>query len=102
MLVNRAYPVVPGIQKIPFKICGWIGIAIYCFFYELEVISACFPVDMSAMAGAQRPVADDALLKKLGMSFLPIWFLASGLNKTMKIIQTIDVFVNCIYIHHTQ
>jgi hypothetical protein len=24
------------------------------------------------------------------------------LNKTMKIIQTIDVFVNCIYIHHTQ
>jgi hypothetical protein len=52
MLVNRAYPVVPGIQKIPFSICGWIGIAIYYFFYELEVISACFPMDMSAMAGS--------------------------------------------------
>jgi hypothetical protein len=55
MSVNRAYPVVPGIQKVPFKICGSIGIAIYCFFYELEVISARFSVDMSAMAGAQRP-----------------------------------------------
>jgi hypothetical protein len=88
MSVNRAYPVAPGIQKIPFKICGWIGIAIYCFFYELEVISSCFPVDMSAMAGAQRPVADDTLLKKLWMSFLPIRFLASGLNKKMEIIQT--------------
>jgi hypothetical protein len=32
-----------GNKKIPFKICGWIGI--YCFFYELEVISACFPVE---------------------------------------------------------
>jgi hypothetical protein len=52
-LVNRAYLVVPGIRKIPFKIGGWIGIAIYCFFYKLEVISACFPV--IAMAGAQRP-----------------------------------------------
>jgi hypothetical protein len=99
MSVNRAYPVVPGIQKIPFKICGWIGIAIYCFFYELEVISAFFPVDMSAMAAAQRPVADDTLLKKLSMHFLPTWFLASGLNKTMEIIQTIDVFVHFIYLH---
>jgi hypothetical protein len=85
----------PGIQKIPFKICGWIGIAIYCFFHELEVISACFPVDMSA----QRPVADDTLLKKLWMSFLPIRFLASGLNKKIEIIQTIDVFVHFIYLH---
>jgi hypothetical protein len=33
------------------------------------------------------------------MSFLPIWFLASGLNKTMEIIQTIDVFVHFIYLH---
>jgi hypothetical protein len=69
------------------------------FFHELEVISACFPVDMSAMTGAQRPVADDTLLKKLLMSFLPIRFLASGLNKKMEIIQTIDVFVHFIYLH---
>jgi hypothetical protein len=52
MLVNRAYSVVPGIQKIPFKICGWIGIAIYCFFYELEVISACFPMDDECNGGS--------------------------------------------------
>jgi hypothetical protein len=94
-----AYPVVPGIQKIPFKVCGWFGIAIYCFFHELEVISACFPVDMSAMMGAQRPVADDTLLTKLWMSFLPIRFLANGLNKKMEIIQTIDVFVHFIFLH---
>jgi hypothetical protein len=42
---------------------------------------------MEFVAGAQRPVADDTLLKKLWMSFLPIRFLASGLNKTMEIIQ---------------
>jgi hypothetical protein len=54
-------------------------------------------VDTSAMAGAQRPVADDTLLKKLWMSFLPIRFLASGLNKKMEIIQTIDVFVHFIF-----
>jgi hypothetical protein len=69
------------------------------FFHELEVISACFPVDMSAMTGAQRPVADDTLLKKLWMSFLLIQFLASGLNKKMEIIQTIDIFVHFIYLH---
>jgi hypothetical protein len=68
---------IPGLQKIPFKICGWIGFAIYCFFHELEVISACFPVDMSTMTGAQRPVADDTLLKKLWMSFLPLPILFS-------------------------
>jgi hypothetical protein len=51
---------------------------------------------MSAMAGAQRPVADDTLLMKLWMSFLPIRFLASGLNKKMEIFQTIDVFVHFI------
>jgi hypothetical protein len=33
------------------------------------------------------------------MSFLLIRFLASGLNKTMEIIQTIDVFVHFIYLH---
>jgi hypothetical protein len=33
------------------------------------------------------------------MSFLPIRFLASGLNKKMEIIQTIDVFVHFIYRH---
>jgi hypothetical protein len=49
---------------------------------------------MSAMTGAQRPVADDTLLKKLWMSFLPIRFLASSLNKKMEIIQTIDVFTH--------
>jgi hypothetical protein len=54
---------------------------------------------MSAMMGAQWPVADDTLLKKLWMSFLPIRFLASGLNKKMEIIQTIDVFVHFIYLH---
>jgi hypothetical protein len=52
---------------------------------------------MSAMTGAQRPVADDTLLKKLWMSFLPIRFLASGLNKQMEI--TIDVFIHFIYLH---
>jgi hypothetical protein len=34
-----------------------------------------------------------------GGSFLPIRFLASGLNKKMEIIQTNDVFVHFIYLH---
>jgi hypothetical protein len=95
MSVNRAYLVVPGIQKIIFKICGWIGrIAIYCFFYELEAISACFPVDMSAMAGAQRPgrrytASEEVVDEFFADTVSSKWFL----NKTMEIIQTIDVFV---------
>jgi hypothetical protein len=54
---------------------------------------------MSALTGAKRPVADDTLLKKLWMSFLPMRFLAIGLNKKTEIIQTIDVFVHFIYLH---
>jgi hypothetical protein len=54
---------------------------------------------MSAMAGAQRPgrrytaeeVADEFFADTVSSK----WFL----NKTMEIIQTIDVFVHFIYLH---
>jgi hypothetical protein len=56
-------------------------------------------VDTSAMAGAQRPgrryTAEEVVDEFFADTVSSKWLL----NKTMEIIQTIDVFVHFIYLH---